>query len=249
MRISDVFKEYVRYLFAGRRAEAREILLSAHDRGLHASKLLKHVIWPAMVEVDKLYRADHISRVQEHMATRINRMMADQMQGYLARKPKSGRRMIVSCGDGDIEELGAQVIADLFEAEGWSIWFLGSGVPNDEVLHLVGKVKPDVLCIYGARPQGVPSIKKLIELIRSVGVCEDMQMLVAGGVFNRAEGLADEVKADLFAADIEEALKTVAEHPVRIPKPDVPEPGRRRKRKRKHSQAAAVRKAKMALGV
>jgi methanogenic corrinoid protein MtbC1 len=249
MKISDAFNEYVRYLFAGRRADAREVMMRAHDRGIHASKLLKYVIWPAMEQVDKLYRADYISRIQEHMATRINRMIADQLQAYLARKPKSGRRMVVTCGDGEIEELGAQIAADLFEAEGWSLWFLGSGVPNDEVLQLVGKVKPDILCIYGAKPAAVPNIRKLIELICAVGANEDMQVLIIGGVFNRAEGLADEVKADLFAWNAEEAMKLVEEHPVRIPKPDLPEPGRRRKRKRKPSQTAAIRKARIALGV
>ena len=248
MNVSEAFKEYAMYLFAGRRAEAREVIMRAHDRGIHASKLLKYVIWPAMEEIERLYRADHISLIQEHMATRINRVVADQLQGYLARKPKTGRRMIVTCGDGESEELGAQIVADLFEAEGWHVWFLGSGVPNDEILHLVGKVKPDVLCIYGAKPTGVPNIRKLIDLIRAVGVCNDMQVLVTGGVFRRADGLADEVKADLYAADIEGAMKTTAEHPVRVPRPDVPEPGRRRKRKRKPGRAAAVRKAKMALG-
>jgi len=249
MKISETFKDYVRYLFAGRRAEAREAIMAAHDRGTLASKLLKYVIWPAMEEVEKLYRADHVSRIQEQMATRINRMIADQLQGYLARKPRSGQRMIVTCGDGEIEELGAQITADLFEAEGWSVWFLGSGVPNDEILQLVGTVKADVLCIYGAKPVGVPNIRRLVELIRAVGVCDDMQILVTGGVFNRADGLADEVKVDLYAPSVEEAMKTVAEHPVRVPKPDVPEPGRRRKRNRKGAQTSAIRKARLALGV
>ncbi len=248
MTISEAFKEYVLHLFAGRRGEARDVLMRAQDRGIAAAKLLKRVVWPAMDEVEKLYRGNHISRIQEHMATRINRMVADQLQAYLAHKPKTGQRMIVTCGNGEGEELGAQITADLFEAEGWYVWFLGSGVPNDEILQLVGKINPDILCIYGAQPQGVPNIRKLIDLIRGVGVCEELQVLITGGVFNRADGLADEIKADLFAPSVEKALKVVDDHPVRIPKPDVPQPGRRRKRKRKPSQAAAIRKAKVALG-
>jgi methanogenic corrinoid protein MtbC1 len=185
-----------------------------------------------MEQVQKLYRGNHISRIVEHMATRINRTITDQLQATLARKPKSGRRMLVACGDGECEELGAQIIADLFEAEGWSVWFLGCGVPNDEILQFIGKIRPDVLCIYGAQPSGVPHVRRLIETIREIGVCDDMQVLVTGGVFNRAEGLADEVKADLSARDVHEAMRVVEEHPLRVPRPDVPQPGRRRKRKR-----------------
>ena len=245
MRIADVFKQYAEHLFSGRRCQAREVVFAAHDRGVGADKLLMSVVWPAMEQVDKLYREDRIARVVEHMATRINRMIADQLHGFLAPAPKSGQRMVVICGQGETEELGAQITADLFEAAGWSVWFLGSGVPNDEILQLVGKLDPDILSIYGMRPEGVPGVRHLIEMIREVGVCEQMQVVVSGGVFNRADGLADEVKADLFAPDIRAVLKTVSEHPVRIPKPDMPEPGRRRKSKRRKTAAKA--KAKVAV--
>ena len=231
MTIAELFMQYLEHLFAGKRCEARELLMGAQDRGIPASRLLQMVIWPAMEQVEKLYRANQISRIVEHMATRINRMLADQLQTLLARRPKTGRRMVVTCGDGEIEELGAQITADLFEADGWSIWFLGSGVPNDEILQYVGKIKPDILCIYGTQPVGVPNVRKLISLVREVGSVPDMQILVTGGVFNRAEGLAEEIKADLFAPKVADAMRAVEEHPVRVAKPDMPEPGRRRKRK------------------
>jgi methanogenic corrinoid protein MtbC1 len=232
MTMAELLTQYLEHLFSGKRAEARQILLAAQDRGIDAAKLLKTVIWPAMEQIEKLYRANEISLLSEHTATRINRMVADQLQGYLRREPRHGRRIIVTCGDGEIEELGAQITADLFEAAGWSVWFLGSGVPNDEILEFAGKVRPDVLCIYGQDAVGVPNIRRLIDLIREVGVCEEMQILTVGGVFTRAEGLADEVRADLYARNVQDAIRTVEDHPVRIPKPDMPQPGRRRKRKR-----------------
>ncbi len=237
MRLADIFKQYLEHLFGGKRCEARDLLLSAQDRGVKASKLLKMVVWPAMEEVDKLYRANRINRIVEHMATRINRMVADQLQCLLASEPKNGKRIVVVCGRGEAEELGAQITSDLLQAHGYHVWFLGSGVPNDEVLQFIGKIMPDVLCIYGALPEEVPEIRKLITLIREVGVCEDMQVLVSGGVFNRADGLAEEIKADLFGKDIDAAVKAVESNPVRVPQPDVPQPGRRRKRKRQNIPA------------
>ncbi len=232
MTTAELFTEYLEHLFGGKRCEARELIYNAHDRGIGAEKLLKSIIWPAMEQVEKLYREHHISRIVEQMATRINRMIADQIAALLARKPKTGQRMVICCGEGEIEELGAQITGDLFELHGWSVWFIGAGAPNDEVMTFAGKIRPDVLCIYGARPSSVPGIRKLIETVRSVGACSEMQILVTGGVFNRAEGLADEVKADLFAATASDAVSVVNEHPFRVPKPDMPEPGRRRKRRR-----------------
>jgi methanogenic corrinoid protein MtbC1 len=246
MSICEVFKQYLEHLFHGKRCESRELIVAAADRGVPAARLLQSVIWPAMEQVERLYRQNLIPRITEHIATRINRMVANLLLSSLAREPKTGRRMVVVCGNGDVEELGAQIVSDLFEAKGWSVWLLGSGVPNDEVLQFLGRIRPDILCIYGMHPAGVPHVRHLIEMIREIGILQEMQVMVAGGVFNRATGLADEIKADLHAADAAEALQTVEEHPVRIPKPDVPEPGRRRKRKR-HSPAhlRALRKMKL----
>jgi methanogenic corrinoid protein MtbC1 len=231
MTTAELFKQYMEHLFAGKRCEAREMMFAAHDRGITASRLLKLVLWQAMVQVDKLYRNDDISRITAQMATRINRMLADQLCGFLARSPKTGKRMVLVCGQGEIEELGAQITADLFEAEGWSVWFVGPNVPNDEILEFIGRIRPDILCLHGAQPSSVPSLRNLIAMIREIGICPDMQVLLSGGVFNRAEGLADEIKADLSAHDVVEALQIVESHPVRVPRPDMPEPGRRRKKR------------------
>lgn len=244
MSLGELFKQYLEHLFHGKRCESRELILAAADRGLPASKLLQCVIWPAMEQVEKLYRQNLINRITEHIATRINRMIANLLLGSLAREPKTGKRLVVICGNGDVEELGAQIVSDLFEAKGWSVWLLGSGVPNDEVLQFLGKTKPDILCVYGMHPAGVPNVRHLIEMIREIGILQEMQVMAAGGVFNRANGLADEIKADLYAANSADAIQTVEDHPVRIPKPDVPEPGRRRKRKRL-LQANVLRKMKL----
>ncbi len=246
MTIAELFKQYLEHLFVGKRCEARELILAAQDRGIDASKLLQLVIWPAMEQVDKLYRNNHITRIMEHMSTRINRMLADTLQALLARKPKTGRRMVVACGEGEVEELGAQITADLFEAEGWSVWFLGSGVPNDEIVQFLGKIRPEVLCVYGTQPAGVPGMRKLIDEIHSMGALQEMQILVTGGVFNRAEGLAEEIKADLYAPTVAMALQAVEDHPVRVPQPDVPQPGRRRKRKQSKAHPSEMRKMKLA---
>lgn len=236
-----LFKEYLHHLFSGRRSNARELIFAAHDRGYKASRLLATIIWPAMEQIDRLYRENHISRIVEHTATRVNRMIADQLQAVLNRKPKDGRRLVVLCGASEISELGAQIASDLFEEEGWSVWFVGSGVPNDEVLQFLGTVNPDLLMVYGSLPPEVPNVRKLIALVREVGVCSKMPIMVCGGIYNRVEDLAEEIKADLYATNVPQAMEMAAENPVRVPKSDKPEPGRRRKRRTKLAQSSQVR--------
>jgi len=233
MQTVEIFKQYMEHLFSGNRSRAREFLFDANDRGFGAERLLTHIIWPAMEQVERLYREDRISKITEHVATRINRMVANQLQRVLRTNPKDGRRIVVVCGDAERPELGAQIMTDLFEAQGWSVWFVGGGVANDEILKFVGQINPDILMVHSSLPPEVPNVRKLIQMIREVGICEDMQVMVCGGIYNRANDLADEIKADLFAHDPKEALCLVESNPNRISREDKPEPGRRRKRRKK----------------
>ncbi|MBS3820924.1 MAG: hypothetical protein GVY16_02550 [Planctomycetes bacterium] len=248
METIKLFKEYLEHLFAGRRANARELIFSAHDRGFGAERLLSLVVWPAMEQIDELHRQNHIDRITEHLATRINRQMASQLQTVLPRKPKDGRRLVLLCGDDDISELGAQICADLFESEGWTVFFVGPGVANDEVLKFCGKVDPDLLIVYASLGPEVPAVRKLITLIREVGICEDMQIMVCGGIYARAEELGEEIMADLTAQNVRDAIRQADENPTRVARDRTLEPGRRRKRKRK-AFTARVEKLRQELGV
>src|SRR5436190_745801 len=83
---------------------------------------------------------------------------------------------------------------------------LARGVPNDEVLKLIGDHRPDLLVMYGTLTSAVPAVRKLIDYLREVNSCPDMQVMCCGGIYKRAEGLAEEIGADLFAPDAPTAV-------------------------------------------
>ena len=86
-----------------------------------------------MVEIEKLYRDDRITPVQEHLATRINRTIVDQLQNKLPKRDKKETKVTVCCAQDELQELGAQMIGDLFESDGWDVRFLGGGLSNDDI--------------------------------------------------------------------------------------------------------------------
>ncbi|MEP0843519.1 MAG: B12-binding domain-containing protein, partial [Phycisphaerae bacterium] len=189
MSAERILERFIPELLSGRRRQCRDILDEALRGGMEPVRLYKQVIWPAMEQIERLYREDRINLATEHMATRINRCLADQLQVHLPRPEPIGRKILIICADGEPEELGAQMCADLFEAEGWEAIFVGGGVPADEILALIGTHRPDILLIFGTQPVGVPGVRRLIDMIREVNANPTMNVMIYGGVFNRAEGL------------------------------------------------------------
>ena len=98
---------------------------------------------------------------------------------------------------------------------------------------LVGRVRPDVMLIFGSKPNDAPGIRQLIDRIRDIDSCPHMNIMVSGGVFNRAKGLSDEVKADLFAATAAEAMRMAKEAAPRTPTPRAPGTPKKRRRRRR----------------
>src|SRR5204863_9766983 len=108
-----------------------------------------------------------------------------------------------------------QITADMFQAAGYTVRFAGGGVPEDEVLKLIGELRPDLLVMFGTLPSGVPAVRKLIDYLRDVNSCPDMQIMCCGGIYKRAEGLAEEIGADLYAPDAAQAVLVADENPTR----------------------------------
>lgn len=228
-----LLESYMTPLLAGNRMACRTMVWEEVTKSKNAECLYRDLLWLAMERVEMLYRGDRINAATEHMATRINRVVADQLQVHLPRASQNGKTIVILCADGEPEELGAQIVSDLFESRGWVVFFLGSGVPNDEVYSLIGQVRPELLLVFGTKPQGVPGIRHMIDMIRAIGVNPTMNIMVSGGVYNRADGLWKEVDADLTAKNAAEAIVMAESAEPRtpvIPKPGAPKKRRRRRR-------------------
>lgn len=216
-RISSTLSQtYLQTLIAGERTAARNIIEQAITQtGVDASELLNHLIWPTMELLQSLYRDDRITISSLNLATRLNRTITDSLCAQLPKAASNGKKVLIFCGDDEPEELGGQIAADMFESTGWNVKFAGGGVPEDEVLSLIGSERPDLLLMFGTLPSGVPAVRKLIDYLREVNSCPQMQIMCCGGIYKRAEGLAEEIGADLYAPDAAEAVNVAAAHPDR----------------------------------
>jgi len=206
----EMLARYLEPLLRGDRKGCRAVIEEAMQSGIPANSVYVHIIWPVMVEIENLFRKDKITAIEEHLATRVNRTVVDQLQNKLPRRPGKNKKVVVCCAPEELQELGAQMMTDLFESDGWDVRFPGGGLTNDDILSFINDYGPDILLIYGTAPKQAPSVRRLIDTIKSVNAWPDMRILVSGGLFNRAEGLWQEMEADLYAENAVEALEVAS---------------------------------------
>ncbi len=187
-------------LISGNRPATRAFVREAEGILGSAESVISDLFWPTHEMIQKLYRADQIPCLNHHMAVRLLRVAADQQALRLKHQARRGRTIFALCGPSESEELGAQMAVDLIEANGFDIAFGGGGIANDEVLARVHEEHPDVLLMFSSAAQDLPNIRAMIDTLHEIGACPNLQIAVGGGVFNRAEGLADEIGADIYAS-------------------------------------------------
>ncbi|MEK9163978.1 MAG: hypothetical protein AAB342_01335, partial [Chloroflexota bacterium] len=87
-----------------------------------------------------------------------------------------------------------------------------------------------------------PGVRRLIDLIRGVGLNPTMNIIVSGGVFTRADGLWKEVNADLFARNAADLLRLADTVSPRTAT-DRPSSTVKKRRRRRRAEAPAVAEA------
>ncbi len=229
---------YFDLLLAGDRQAVRGMIDEVLAAGVQPGAMLSELIWPTMERIQTEFKDDGITQMQMNLATRLNRQMTDQLAGKLPMNTPNDRKVLIFCGDAEPEELGGQIAADLFESAGYTVRFGGGGVANDEILKMIGDFRPNLLVMFATLPSGVPHVRKLIDYLREVNSCPDMQVMCCGGIYKRAEGLSDEIGADLYAPDAASAVQVAETNREQRATLDQQSVGRTRRIKK-----AAIRRA------
>ncbi|MGB9201042.1 cobalamin B12-binding domain-containing protein [Methanobacterium sp.] len=67
-----------------------------------------------------------------------------QLYPHIFQSEKNGHKLVATCVNGEIHEMGIHIVSDLFEIEGWDTYYLGADIPTESILKTLEQVKPEV---------------------------------------------------------------------------------------------------------
>lgn len=227
----QLVQRFLDILVTGDRPGARALVQQAIRQGLTPDALMSQVFWPTYKTLEDLDRNDHISKLSHHTATRLLRILVDQIGAHLNFQARNGKRVMAFCGRTECDELGAQIASDLMEAAGFEVTFCGGGVALDEITTTIQERQPDVVVLFASSKEDLPGIRALIDTIRDNTACDRIQLAVGAGVFARNLGLGEEMGFDLWGDDPIELITCIIEEPERRADPSQRLIGRARPKK------------------
>jgi MerR family transcriptional regulator, light-induced transcriptional regulator len=207
--LRELARKYLATLLRGERHLASRLILSAAESGTPVRDLYLHVFQRSQHEVGRLWQMNRISVAQEHYCTAATQAIMSQLYPYIFSGRRSGRTLIVACVAGDLHEIGARVVSDLLEMEGWDTIYLGANVPSSDIAKLLIERDASLLALSTTMTFHVRVTARLIAEIRASSAAK-VKIIVGGHPFNVAPGLWRQVGADGWARDGIEAVSVVA---------------------------------------
>jgi methanogenic corrinoid protein MtbC1 len=195
-----------------RRAQAAALVQQAVRNGVPVPEIYTNVITPAMRELGRMWHQNRVTVAQEHYCTAVAQMvMAQLFPTIFDRERQAAGRIVSACVAGELHEIGARMVADLFEMAGWDTAFLGADVPRESVVDMLIETEAQVLAISVTLAAHLSDAGALIEAVRASPSCAAVKILVGGAAFNVEPTLWQQLGADGWAPDPAAALE-LADH-------------------------------------
>lgn len=203
--LSALAQSYTQALLDGRREDASRFVLQAAESGVDIRSIYLEVFQSSQREIGRLWQTNRISVAQEHYCTAATQMIMSRLYPWLFGAPRAGRSVMVACVGGELHELGARMVADFFELEGWDSYYLGANTPTPTIVRSITERKPDLLAVSTTLATHVGLARDLVATIKEA-TGGSIPVLIGGAAFLSSEGLWTRTGADAYAPDAGKAV-------------------------------------------
>lgn len=204
--LAELRQVLLQALLLGRRQAAATVVLEALRGGVPLMDLYVQVIQAVLYEVGHLWETNRITVAQEHMATALVEYVLTLLYDRLERAPVARGRAVIMGVTGELHNVGAHIVSDVLEADGWDVRYLGTNVPTPGVVAVVREHKAAVLGVSATMLFSLPGVRQLVtDVTRELGG-ERPRLVVGGSAFRLAPELPRELGADAVALDLSSAV-------------------------------------------
>lgn len=177
------------------RREVQEIVSRAAREGRSVQDLADRVVQPAMARLGQLWQENQVSVAQEHLASALVQAALARSVAMVPAAQPNGRKVLVACVEGNQHSLGARLVADALETQGWEVRYLGADVPTRDLAALAASWRPNLVALSLSLPQHVATARRAIATLREA-VPAGVRIAVGGIPIHDFPALAQVVGAD-----------------------------------------------------
>jgi 5-methyltetrahydrofolate--homocysteine methyltransferase len=198
--IKPIYENVIR----GDADSAKKNVQNALDAGIVAEDILKQGLIPAMQEVGDRFEKGEYFVPEMLVAARAMENSLGLLKPLLASaEVQSTGKVVLGTVQGDLHDIGKNLVGMMLEGAGFEIVDLGSDVSPDKFAQAVREDKPDILAMSALLTTTMTAMKTTIEALEQAGLRDQVNIMIGGAPIT--DEYARMVGADGFAPDASSA--------------------------------------------
>lgn len=198
-------RQYLQEILAGKRKTALDIIMDAYRGGYPIPGIYMDIFQEALYEIGRLWESNRISVADEHLGTAITQYVMSNLYQHLEIKDERRGKLVITGVQGELHQVGANMVADVLEADGWDTVFLGTNVPEEDIIQSLRQHRATLFGISSTMLFNIPKVIKLVEAVRGE-YGNSMHIMLGGSAFKTVEALPRELEGCTIALNLREVL-------------------------------------------
>lgn len=139
------FLDFYNNLIEGNKDRCSEIVKDLLDKGISHKEIYVELYQKSLYRIGKLWDKNEVTIPEEHMATQIIESLLNKFSPTVT--TGSQNKAVVTCIDKEFHEIGAKMVANIFELNGWKTFYLGASVPLRELTKFINNTDPQIIAL------------------------------------------------------------------------------------------------------
>ncbi len=189
----------------GNKKRITEDTKQALDSNLAPGRILNEILLPAINEVGDLFDKGKYFLPQLIASAETMKIAIEYLEPLL--QELSGRKemptVVIATVEGDIHDIGKNLVALMLKNHGFQVIDLGKDVPKEKIIEAAKESHASIIALSALMTTTMQEMRKVIAYAKEQGV--DAKVIIGGAVIT--QDYADEIGADGYSKDAADAVK------------------------------------------
>jgi 5-methyltetrahydrofolate--homocysteine methyltransferase len=200
------FSKLQEAVLAGNSAAAVAAARQALSEGADPLDLVLHGISPAMAEVGRLFEAGDYFVPELLISARATKEVFVLIRPLLAKQgAQPTGRVVLGTVQGDLHDIGKNLVAALLEGGGFEVIDLGVSVSPEKFIAAVADKKAQIVGLSALLTTTLPAMKTTLDAFRSAGLRDRVKVMIGGAPITQS--FADTIGADGYGENAASAVQ------------------------------------------
>lgn len=197
-------------LQAGRARDVKLLVQQAIDEGISAQRILEDGLMAGMNVIGVKFKNNEIFVPEVLVAARAMNQGAALLKPLLAAEgAKATGRVCIGTVQGDLHDIGKNLVKMMIEGKGLEVIDLGTDVPPERFINTAIEQNCQIICLSALLTTTMPVMGEVVKAAEAAGIRDRVKIMIGGAPVTQA--FCEEIGADAYTPDAASAAEKAVE--------------------------------------